>query len=1532
MIGVVSEVFNQVKEQLMRTQKSRRLFIEELEKREVLSTYFVSTTGSDSNPGSLASPWQTLQFGASNLHPGDILDVQPGTYQGFSCGWDPSGFFGPISGTATQPITIQKDPGAAPGSVIINLRNQATQDGIDLEGCNYVIIDGFTIDPTLGTGGAMGRAGIRVVPIYPPGNINPTNITIRNNTCNQCGFWGIYTSHADNLLIQNNVCSNSGAQHGIYVANACVNPQVIGNTCFNNPAAGIQLNADSTQGGDGLIHNAVLIGNICYNNGYPNGGGTFNLGGVQNSIIENNLLYNCHANGIAVSNLDAAQGSINNIIANNTVILASDSTRYCLNFNNGSTGNTVFNNILYNANSTHGSIEVDSMTGMVFDYNVLDNKLSEDSGGTVESLSSWQVNTGQDKHSINSTPTALFVNAAGSNYLLSAASPAVDAGVSQLAGHNAPTTDIIGTARPQGTTWDIGAYELIQSAPGVATHFSVSAPASTTAGSAFSVTLTALDAFNNKATGYTGTVHFTSSDGAAVLPTDYLFTAVDAGVHTFTNAVTLKTAGTKSVTATDTATKSITASGSLTVSSAAATHLQVGGFSAPTTAGVAHNVTVTALDQFNNIATGYTGTVTFTSSDGQAALPANFTFTAANAGVHSFSASLKTAGTQSITATDTVSGSLTATQASITVNPAAASHFQVNGFTSPTTAGVAHTFTITALDAFGNTATGYTGTVTFTSNDAQATLPANFTFAAANAGVHSFSATLVAAGSRSITATDTVTPTIIGTQSGITVNPAAASRLLVNGFPSPTTAGVAHNVTVTALDPFGNTATGYTGTVTITSSDSQASLPANYAFVAGDAGAHAFSATLRTVGSQSITATDTTTATIKGSQGAITVNSAAAATTLVVAGFPSSTTAGIAHNFTVTAKDAFGNTATSYTGTVTFTSSDPRSGLPVNYTFVSADAGMHTFSGTFKTAGSQSLTATDTVTGTIKGSQTAITVNAAAASRLVVSNFPASTTAGLSQTLKVTAQDAFANIAASYSGTIAFSSTDGQAILPAQYTFTGADAGVHSFSATLRTAGTQSLTAADTLSSTLTGTETGISVSPAAASMLKVSGPMSVTKANPLTITVRALDAFGNAVSNYTGTIHFTSSDSTATLPANYAFVAADAGVHVFSNAVTLLVPGTQTVTATDTVSGTVTGHATIQVNATYAGLVGRVSSSGQWWVAGSNGSSAFTSNLGTTWNPNVTWVDVQTGDFNGDGKTDLLGRDLQNGQWWVAINNGSTFTNSLWATWNPNVTWVDVKVGDFTGNGKDDIVGRYLQTGQWYVGVSTGSSFSTALWATWNPNVTWVDVNVGDFNGDGKADIVGRWLQGGSWWAGISSGASFATSQWASWNPAVTWTDVRVGDFNGDGKSDIIGRDPQAGAWYVGLSNGSSAFTTTLWASWSPTVHWVDVRVGDFNGDGKDDIIGRVLESGQWYSGISNGSRFTTSLWATWSPAVTWVDVQVGDFNGDGKDDIAARVLQNGQIWTGLSNSSTAFNTSLWTTWSSTVTWVDVHMAPQTK
>jgi hypothetical protein len=188
-----------------------------------------------------------------------------------------------------------------------------------------------------------------------------------------------------------------------------------------------------------------------------------------------------------------------------------------------------------------------------------------------------------------------------------------------------------------------------------------------------------------------------------------------------------------------------------------------------------------------------------------------------------------------------------------------------------------------------------------------------------------------------------------------------------------------------------------------------------------------------------------------------------------VAGFPASTTAGVSQTVTVTALNADGSVNTGYTGTAHFTSSDPQAVLPADYTFTAADQGVHSFPLALKTAGSQSVTVTDTATGSITGSETAITVNPAAATKFIISG-PASVRSGPSFSLTVTVEDAYGNVATGYTGTIQFSSTDSQATLPAKYTFTAADAGKHTFTGLkFRTSGTQTITVTDTLFSSITG-------------------------------------------------------------------------------------------------------------------------------------------------------------------------------------------------------------------------------------------------------------------------------------------------------------------------------------------------------------------------------------------------------------------------------------------------------------------------------
>ena len=282
----------------------------------------------------------------------------------------------------------------------------------------------------------------------------------------------------------------------------------------------------------------------------------------------------------------------------------------------------------------------------------------------------------------------------------------------------------------------------------------------------------------------------------------------------------------------------------------------------------------------------------------------------------------------------------------------------------------------------------------------------------------------------------------------------------------------------------------------------------------------------------------------------------------------------------------------------------------------------------------------------------------------------------------------------------------------------------------------------------------------------------------------------------------------------------------------------------------------------------------GEWWIGLSDG-TLFNQLRWTRWKvSNSTFSDVVVGDFNGDGRDDLLGR-AANGNWWAAEAQGNQFGNRLWGKWSATTNWQDVSVGDFNNDGLDDIAGR-ASSGNWWVGLSNGTQFQNLKWGKWSATTNWQDVNVGDFNGDGLTDIVGR-ASSGNWWAGISNGTQFQNSFWGKWSATTNWQDVNVGDFNGDGRTDITGR-ASAGRWWTGLSQGN-AFATTAWGMWSSTGNWNDVVVGDFNADGKDDIAGR-RDSGQWWNALSQGDKFLSQMGAQWDPALNWRAVNVGAYN----------------------------------------------------
>ncbi|MHB8875916.1 MAG: PKD domain-containing protein [Myxococcaceae bacterium] len=231
---------------------------------------------------------------------------------------------------------------------------------------------------------------------------------------------------------------------------------------------------------------------------------------------------------------------------------------------------------------------------------------------------------------------------------------------------------------------------------------------------------------------------------------------------------------------------------------------------------------------------------------------------------------------------DTVSGTPALTVSGATLPPvsqvetitgAAATALVLSGVPATMQAGVAAGFQLTARDGFGNVATDYTGTVSFTSSDPLATLPPPAGFTLANAGTRSFSLTLATLGAQSLTATDGAMPPLVVTAGNIQVVAGPAASLAVSGVSSPTTAGSSSDLTVEAKDALGNRASGYLGTVSFGSSDSAASLTASYTFVAADLGRRTLSqaVTLRTPGTQRVTATDTVDPAITGAQAGIVV-------------------------------------------------------------------------------------------------------------------------------------------------------------------------------------------------------------------------------------------------------------------------------------------------------------------------------------------------------------------------------------------------------------------------------------------------------------------------------------------------------------------------------------------------------------------------------------------------------------------------------------------------------------------------------------
>ncbi|MDQ7064623.1 MAG: hypothetical protein Q9P90_10310 [candidate division KSB1 bacterium] len=361
------------------------------------------------------------------------------------------------------------------------------------------------------------------------------------------------------------------------------------------------------------------------------------------------------------------------------------------------------------------------------------------------------------------------------------------------------------------TTKDSGTSSAFTITPNQLHHFSVTNSSggligTQTAGVSFDIRVIAQDAYNNTVTSFTGTVAIDDVTGTISPTTSGNFVAGVLATQTVTitesNANNKITVSSGSVTG---------VSNTFTVDPASLDHFTLSSIASPQTAGTAFSVTITAEDAYGNKVTSFNGTVGISVSSGTVTPTTSGSFVN---GVRTESINVLTAGT-GLTITVDDGASHIGTSNAFDVNPGALDHFRVTaqggGNIGTQTAGTAFSIAITAQDAYNNTVTSFTGSVTL--SDATGTISpttsANFT----NGVLASQSVTITKASSN-VTITATASGKS-GTSNGFTVSPAALDHFTISAISSPQTAGTAFPITITAQDVYNNTVTNFVGTVNI---------------------------------------------------------------------------------------------------------------------------------------------------------------------------------------------------------------------------------------------------------------------------------------------------------------------------------------------------------------------------------------------------------------------------------------------------------------------------------------------------------------------------------------------------------------------------------------------------------------------------------------------------------------------------------------------------------------------------------------------